>query len=99
MTGNNAAINYSYLIRPNALRLGFGTPKTPIGTDRNELMFNGGGAYTITSRYHWGFYCEGVGLATSATAMPADRAAMASAANWTKAYDDANIGIVAILSN
>lgn len=89
----NGAIGYSEAT-------GEGGPKKPVELDTAPSAGNGEGVDTLWYRRHWVMHPRGVKFTSASVAGNSPtNAELATAANWTRVYDQKNVRIVAVVTN
>lgn len=88
----------TYVMRNGAIQLGTASVDTPVELERSALIGNTGGGETITWRDMFAYHVNGFSWAGGVAAVPTD-VALATATNWTKVYNDKQVGVVAIVHN
>lgn len=79
---------------------GAGGPKKPVEFDPAPSAGNGEGVDTVWHRRHWVMHPRGVKFTSSSVAGESPtNAELATAANWVRVYDPANVRIVAVTTN
>lgn len=88
----------SYIVRPGAIHLGSTVTSDAIELYRAPLAGNSGGVDSLIVRDTFSYHVEGFAWSGSAAALP-DDTALSTAANWTKAFTDKQIGVAALVHN
>lgn len=88
----------SYIIKQGGIMFGLGSDPTPIEFDRNVLAGNGGGVETLVARDVFSYHVAGTAYAGSLGVIPTNTV-LATAASWSKVFDDKNVGVCAIVHN
>lgn len=97
---SNKTVYTSVLFGAGAIRLGNGTPKKAVATDRDEKAGNGGGVEDLIERKHMIVHPMGFRWTNaSVVAAPgATSAELAMAANWDRVFQRKNVPIAFIRS-
>ncbi len=97
--GTTSGLVYtSYVVRPGGIAMGVAAEDIPIEFDRAPAAGNGMGVETMFARDRFSFHVAGTAWAGSVSAVPTG-AALATASNWTKVFQDKNVGVAAIVHN
>lgn len=73
------------MFAPGAIRMGFGSPKTPVAVERDEKAGNGEGEETLATRTH--FILHPTGFKYRASVFNPSNAKLAEAASWSRVFD------------
>lgn len=90
---SNGGVFESWIFGNGALRLGMGTPKTPVAVTRDEKAFNGAGEEVLTNRVEWTIHPVGYAYigATPPVGGPSNAATsgnLAHAGSWGRVFNE-----------
>lgn len=89
----------SYVIKPGAVGFGNAAPRVPVEVDREPLEGDGGGVEYLIVRDTYTFHPYGMKWTGSPAGVTPNNSELAAGSNWTRVYNQKNVGLAALVTN